>query len=172
MSENIIIKKEVSKTEFNKTQDKYMVKKQIRSHWANPITLHRLSRNPIKVEDVWEEIPNISKKVSLNALLRKIALDPQSMEQITGYFLIKVDANVLSDKMYRFIFLSICDNRIFMHNTSGGMTAPLALTGESEGIEKTISKPVRITDIRAGELLEAGAPMFEMQKEGEYRQVV
>jgi hypothetical protein len=169
MSNQSTVDKIASKTEFNKKLDKYMIKNQIRTYICDPVSGHRLSKKPIKILETWEEIPNLKKSVSLMVLLRKVALNTETFEPMTAYFEVKLEASILSDEMYKFLFLSVCDSRIFMHAVNGDMTAPLALTGDVEGIQKKFSTPTRISNEKALEMLEAGSPIFESSQNGEYK---
>ena len=173
------IDKSLSRIEFSKEKGRFMVNKRTKTYRFDEINDHRLGKNPIAFKQEWLELSSLGvnepkKAVKTPIIIKKTATDTNSLETLTAYFSQTLEVKVLSDSKYIYQYLTVCENRIFIHNLDSGQTAPLAVSGgNQEGTEKTFEgKPKRLTDAEALELMEKGTPLFEKVTEGEYRIVV
>lgn len=162
---------------WNKDQKKFMVfRKTLTFNW-DKLQQHRIGRNPIAVKEEFldlsvlgENEPKRSVKVPI--VIKKTALDPITLNSISGYFSQNLEVKVLTDSIYKYHFLTVCENRVFIHNLDSGQTTGLALSGEQQGIEKHfLGTEKRLSDSEAQELMESGIPVYE-KFQGEYRILV
>jgi hypothetical protein len=166
--------KTLEKIVWVKEKQKFMLRKETRTYNYDTINQHRLGKNPIAVK---EELFDLSvlgekepkKEVKVPIILRKQNVNTETLETMTAYFTQDLSVKVLSDSIYKFQYVTVCENRIFIHNLNSGQTVGLALSGEQQGIEKKLlGTEKRLTEAEATELMESGIPCFE-KFQGEYR---
>jgi hypothetical protein len=172
------IDKVLSKIEFNKDKGRFMVHNRTKTYRYDTINDHRLGKNPLSTTEDWSELSSLGeqepkKLIKMRIVLKKSATDLESLEQLTAYFTQDLQVKVLSDDMYKYQYLTLCEGRVYIHNLSSGESCPLSMSGTQEGISKVfLGKPVRINPSEALVLLESGFPLYERVSEGEYRVLI
>lgn len=161
------IDKTLEKIVFNKEKQRFMLRKKTKIYNYDPILQHRLGRNPIATKEEYLPLSALGsdepkKSVKLPILLRKTATDTNSLEILTAYFSQILSVKILSDDIYKYQYLTVCENRVFVHDLDSGTSAPVAISGETKGIEKTfLGTPKRLTEAEALAMLESGIPIYE-----------
>lgn len=148
-------------------KDKFMVRRKTRTYNYDSIIQHRLGKNPIASKEEFLELSCLGvdepkKSVKVPIIIKKTATNTENLETMTAYFSQTLEVKVLSDSIYKYQYLTVCDNRVFVHNLQSEQSCPVALSGEQEGLEKTfLGTPKRLTDAEALALLESGCPCYE-----------
>lgn len=169
MSELSTCEKSVQRIEWNKTKSKFMVFKRTKTFNYDPILQHRLGHNAIASKTEWLELSSLGeeepkKSVIIQIILKKTALNPENLEMLSIYQSQMLSVKVLSDSRYKYQFLTVCENRVFIHNLSSGQTVGLSLSGEQQGIEKQfLGTPKKLSNSEALEFIESGCPIYEKQ---------
>lgn len=171
------INKIIQEIVWDKAKFKFKVRRETRTFNYDSLTQHRVGRNPIKVTEEFLPLSCLGEKepkksVNVQILIKKSALDTETFNLLSAYFTQNLEVSVLSDSMYAFQFVTICDKRVFVHNLDSGQTVPLCLSSEMQGIKKEFQgKPKKLSDSEAQERLDSGIPVYE-QINGEYRIIV
>jgi hypothetical protein len=164
---------------FNKEKQKFMLFRVTRTYNFDELRQEKIGKRPISKVTTWHELSALGdlepkKAVKVPIIIKKTATDTNSLETLTAFFSQNLEVKVLSDSKYIYQYLTVCENRIFIHNLDSGQTAPLALSGNNqEGTSKEfLGTPKRLTEAEALELIEKGTVLFEKVSEGEYRILV
>jgi hypothetical protein len=141
--------KTLTKVLWNSEQKKLMMHKEVRTYNYDPIAQHRLGKQPINTKTSWYDFENLpedikpKKEIKVPIILLRTATNYETYETISAYFLTHLTVKVLSDAIYKHIYLTTCEGRIFVHYLATGETFPIAMTGENTGIIKTFSTELR-----------------------------
>jgi hypothetical protein len=169
--------KTLTKIVYVKEKQKFMVRKETRTYNYDSINQTRLGKSPIKV--IKEFLPlsvlgekEPKKSVKIQILLKRSALNPETLTELFAYFTQTLEVKVLTDSMYKFQYVTVDNFRVWLHNLDSGQTVGLPLSGSQTGIEKNwLGTEKRITEAQALDLMEKGTPCFE-KYQGEFRILV
>jgi hypothetical protein len=171
------VNKIIQEIVWDKAKFKFKVRRETRTFNYDSLTQHRVGRNPIAVKEEFLPLSCLGDKepkkaVTVQIIIKKTALDPETFNQLNAYFTQNLEVSVLSDAMYIYQYVTICENRVFVHNLDSGQTCPLSLSSEQQGIKKAfLGKQKKLSDSEASELIDSGLPVYEKIGE-EYRILV
>lgn len=144
-----------------------MLSRETRVFNFDPINQRRLGVNPIKITHEELELSAIPikdrpvKSVTMKVLFMKKAIDTFTLEQLVAYFITELKVEVLSDATYAHQYLTICDNRAWVHNLDSGQSTSVCLSAQQEGLTKKFGVEKRLTNEEAEKMLDEGLPCFE-----------
>jgi hypothetical protein len=171
------VNKVIQEIVWDKAKFKFKVRKETRTFNYDSLTQHRVGRNPIAVKEEFLPLSCLGDKepkklVNVQIVIKKSALDPETFNQLSAYFTQNLEVSVLSDSAYVYQYVTICENRVFIHNLDSGQTCPLSLSSEQIGIKKSfLGKQKKLSNLEASELIDSGLPVYE-EINGEYRILV
>jgi hypothetical protein len=164
----------LEKIVYVKEKQKFMLRRETRTFYYDPIAQHRLSKNPIKVTEEFLPLSCLGdrepkKEVTVQIMLKKSNVNTETLETMTAYFSQSLKVSVLSDSTYIYQYVTVDNFRVFIHNLDSGQTCPMALSSEQVGLKKEfLGVPKRITETQAQALMDSGISVYE-KFQGEYR---
>ena len=130
----------IEKIVYSKEKKRFMLSRETRVFNWDSIQQRRLGVNPIKITHEELELTAIPlvrrpvKSVTMKVLFKKVAVDTFTLEQFVAFFVSDLKIDVLSDDIYRFQYLTICDSRAWLHNLDSGQTTSVCLSRSTRRI--------------------------------------
>jgi hypothetical protein len=111
------------------------------------------------------------KELSFDIVFKRIALNPKTLQNVSGYFLQTISLKVLAEERYKDVTITQIGNSVFINHKN--LCHELVLTPkscETYGVEMTKTEPKRIKTETAIQLVKEKKAVFfgseDLSKEG------
>lgn len=159
---------------YNKETKRYMTHVKTMTFNYDKTMQTRLGASPIATKFEWLPLPEcLKKEVSVPIILKKTATNYDTFETIQAYFLSSIKVKVINEDIYKYQYLSVDRNRVFLHNVASGQTCPIALSSSQQGTIKTFSKTEKkLSNDEALKLIDEGIGVYEKLSDNEVRVLI
>lgn len=169
------IDKTVTKIQWNKEAKRYMQHVKVMTFNYDSYQQKRMGVNPIHTKTEWLELPAcLKKEVTVPIILKKTATNYDTFETIQAYFSATLKVRVIAEDTYRDQYLSVDNNRVFLHNVSSGQTCPIALGGTNQigTIREWLKDEKKLSEDEALALMDSNVAVYEKIGNSEIRMLI
>jgi hypothetical protein len=167
--------KTTQKMSYDAFEDEFYCDIKFLDFYYDTISQKRLSHNPFQTRTArmlyTKAHPELLKSITFTYMYTKIAIDRNTLEEMSAIFKSEVTFKVIDDERYKHFYLKCESNKGFFSDLAKDITHPLSISGEGEinGVSRIFSKKeTRVTNIEAQKLSKEGVQMFE-KKNGELK---